>query len=102
MIATFTDDLRFAVRSYVKTPGFTAVAVLTLALGTGVNATVFTFVNALLFRPAPVPDPSSLVSVYTSDFSSGPYGDTSYPDFLSLQADTTAFEALAAHDGGAS
>ena len=102
MIATFVDDLRFAVRSYFKTPGFTAVAVLTLALGTGVNATVFTFVNALLFRPAPVPDPASLVSLYTSDFSSGPYGDTSYPDYLTLKSDTRALEGLAAHDGGTS
>jgi putative ABC transport system permease protein len=76
--------------------------VLTLALGTGVNATVFTFVNALLFRPAPVPEPKSLVSVYTSDFSSGPYGDTSYPDYLTLKSDTSAFEGLAAHDGGTS
>jgi predicted permease len=102
MVASFVDDLRFAVRSYVKTPGFTSVAVLTLALGTGVNATVFTFVNALLFRPAAVPDPQSLVSIYTSDFSSGPYGDTSYPDFRTLQSDTTVFNSLAAHDGGAS
>jgi predicted permease len=96
------DDLRHAVRSYLKTPAFTLVAVLTLALGTGVNATVFTFVSALLFRPAPVPEPDSLVSVFTSDFSSGPYGDTSYPDYRSLQSDATAFEALAAHDGGQS
>jgi predicted permease len=102
MVASLVDDLRFAVRSYVKTPAFTVVAVLTLALGTGVNATVFTFVNALLFRPAPVPEPRTLVSVYTSDFSSGPYGETSYPDYLTLQSDAQAFEGLAAHDGGQS
>ncbi len=102
MIASFVDDLRFAVRSYVKAPGFTVVAGLTLALGTGVNATVFAFVNALLFRPAAVPDPQSLVSIYTSDFSSGPYGDTSYPDYRTLQSDTTVFDTLGAHDGGAS
>ncbi len=101
-MVTLIDDLRFALRSYLKTPAFTLVAVLTIALGTGVNATVFTFVSALLFRPAPVPDPDSLVSVFTSDFSSGPYGDTSYPDFRSLQVDATAFEALAAYDGGQS
>jgi predicted permease len=99
---TVLNDIRFAIRSYARTPGFTAVAVLTLALGTGVNATVFTFVDALLFRPAPVPDPSSLVSIYTSDFSSGPYGETSYPDFRSMQDASTTFSALAAHDGGAS
>jgi predicted permease len=102
MIGTAVDDLRFAVRSYFKTPTFTVVAVLTLALGTGVNATVFTFVNALLFRPAPVPDPRTLVSVYTSDFSSGPHGDTSYPDYLTLKSDVSAFEELAARDDGSS
>lgn len=102
MLERLGDDLRFAARSYLKTPGFTAVAVLTLALGTGVNATVFTLVNALLFRPAPVADPPSLMSVYTSDFSSGPYGTTSYPDYQTLAADVAAFSDVAAYDGGAS
>ena len=73
------------------------MAVLTLALGTGANAAVFSFVDALLFRAAPGVRPRApLVSVYTSDFSSGPYGETSYPDFVSIQAGTTAFGQLAA------
>jgi putative ABC transport system permease protein len=97
MLAAFLEDLRYAARAFSRSRGFAAVAILTLALGSGVNATVFTFVNALLLRPAPVPDPSSLVSVYTSDFSSGPYSNTSYPDYLSLKTQTTAFDGLAAY-----
>ena len=91
------QDLRYACRALIRTPGFTAAALLTLAIGTGANATVFSFVNALLLRPAPVVrDPGSLYSVFTSDFSSGPYGATSHPDFLSLQSDATTFASLAA------
>src|SRR6476661_3354586 len=92
-------DLRYAVRTLFRTPGWTAMAVATLALGTGANAAVFSFVDALLFRPAPgVHATRPLVSVFTSDFSSGPYGTSSYPDFQSLASDTTAFSALAAID----
>ena len=73
---TLLQDLRYALRSFSKAPGFTALALLTFAIGIGVNASVFGFVNALLLKPAPaVSDPESLVSVFTSDFSSGPYGD---------------------------
>lgn len=91
------QDLRYACRALARTPGFTAAALLTLAIGTGANATVFSFVNALLLRPAPVVrNPGSLFSVFTSDFSSGPYGATSYPDFRSLRTDATAFASLAA------
>src|SRR3982750_3651028 len=95
-------DLRYAARTLVRTPGWTAMAVLTLALGTGANAAVFSFVDALLFKPAPGVHPARpLVAVYTSDFSSGPYGDSSYPDFVSLKTATTAFGPLAAIDDSA-
>ncbi|MGH9346292.1 MAG: ABC transporter permease [Vicinamibacterales bacterium] len=94
---TLLQDVRYAARALARSPGFTAAALLTLAIGAGANATVFSFVNALLLRPAPVvADPSSLYSVFTSDFSSGPYGATSYPDFLSLQAEASSFSDLAA------
>jgi putative ABC transport system permease protein len=95
-------DLRYAFRTLARTPTFTSIALLTLAIGTGANVTVFTFVSALLLRPAPaVSDPHSLISIFTSDYSSGPYGDTSYPDFLSLQRDATAFRGMAAEQSGA-
>jgi predicted permease len=97
-MANVLKDLRYAVRGLARMPGFTAVALLTIAIGTGANTTVFSFVNALLLRPANgVPDASRLASVYTSDFSSGPYGQTSFPDFLSIEQEVTAFESLAAY-----
>ena len=91
------QDLRYALRMVLKSPGTTAVALLTIGVATGANATVFGFVSALLLRPAPgVPDPRSLISVYTSDYSSGPYGTTSYPDYLSLASEVSAFSQVAA------
>ncbi|MCA1650412.1 MAG: ABC transporter permease, partial [Acidobacteria bacterium] len=99
---TFVQDLRYAFRAFVKAPGFTAIALLTIALSAGANATVFSFVSALLLRPAPgVADPSSLIAIYTSDFSSGPYGTSSYPDYLSLKAKADAFSSMAAYQEGA-
>jgi predicted permease len=85
----------------VQSPGFTAVAIVTIATGIGVTATVLTFVNALLIRPAPgVREPATLVSVFTSDYSSGPFGATSYPDYLSLKTSAPAFARLAAYRTG--
>ena len=99
---TLLRDVRYAARTLLRTPGWTFMAVLTLALGTGANAAVFSFVDALLFKPAPAVRPAHpLVAVYTSDFSSGPYGTSSYPDYLSLKHDTQAFATLAALDDGA-
>ena len=60
-------DLKFGARLLAKTPGFTAVAALSLALGIGANTTVFTLVNAVLLHPLPVEDPSQLVSIWTTD-----------------------------------
>ncbi len=94
-------DLRYAFRALVRTPGFTATVLVTIGIGTGTNATVFSFVDALLFRPAAgVAQASSLLAVYTSDYSSGPYGDTSYPDFESIRTGTHAFAQVAAADNG--
>jgi putative ABC transport system permease protein len=98
----FGRDLRFAIRVLLKSPGVTGIALLTIGIATGANATVFGFVSALLLRPAPgVSDPRSLVSVYTSDYSSGPYGDSSYPDYLSIQADATTLTQVSAERSSA-
>jgi predicted permease len=98
----FLQDLRYALRVLTKAPLFTTIALLTLAIGIGANATVFGFVNALMLRPAPgVADPGSLVSIFTSDYSSGPYGTSSYPDFESLKTETTVFSGMAAEQDDA-
>src|SRR2546425_5360007 len=60
------NDLKFAFRQLLKNPGFSAVAVLTLALGIGVNTAIFSFVNTILLRPLPFKEPDRLAMVFTS------------------------------------
>jgi predicted permease len=79
-------DVRLAARALRARPGFTTVAVLTLALGIGVNGVLFTLVNAALFRPLPVDRPDELVDVYTSRIGGDIGGPSSYPDYLDMRA----------------
>ena len=74
------QDLRYAFRSMRKAPGFAIVVVLTLALGVGANTTIFSLINEVMLRPLPITDESRVVRLYTSDFSSGVFGTSSYPD----------------------
>jgi predicted permease len=101
-MSSWIADVRYALRGFGRAPGFTAIVLLTIAIGTGANTAVFSFVSALLLRPAAgVADPARLVAVFTSDFSSGPYGDTSYPDFRSMRDDRATFASLAAYQSAA-
>jgi macrolide transport system ATP-binding/permease protein len=80
------QDLRFAARGLRKNPGFTGAAILTLGLGIGANASIFTMVNTLFFKPpAQVERPGELVSVYTSDFSGPRFSTSSWVDYLDFQ-----------------
>src|SRR5687767_530912 len=96
-------DLRYALRSLARGKLTTAVLVLSLALGTGANATLFSVMDGLLFRaPAGVADAAQLVWVFTSQFTGASRGLTSYPDFLSMrQARGGAFAEIAAFDDSA-
>jgi hypothetical protein len=79
---TLWQDIRFGVRMMVKAPGFTIIAVMSIALGIALNAAVFTFVNGVLFKPMPVRDPGRLVALYTIEPSSVYPGRFSYPDYV--------------------
>ena len=92
------QDIRYGLRMIVKAPAFTALAMLALALGVCANTTIFSLVNGLLLRPlSGVKDPQTLAAIYTSDFSSGMYGASSYPDFIDYRNQADAFDSLAAY-----
>ncbi|PYR15680.1 MAG: hypothetical protein DMF94_31270 [Acidobacteria bacterium] len=95
---SWLQDLRFAFRLLVKDRWFTGVAVIALALGIGVNATVFTFVNAVLIRGLPFDDPDRIMAVGTRDARNRDRG-MSYPDFEDYRAANRTLSALAAYSG---
>ncbi|HSR53258.1 MAG TPA: ADOP family duplicated permease [Acidobacteriota bacterium] len=93
----FSADIRFALRSFIKRPGFTIIALLTLALGIGVNTAVFNIVNAVLLRPLPVEQPGRLATVYATGASGTDYGTQSYPDYLDLRSQVEGFTSMTAY-----
>jgi predicted permease len=98
---TLCQDIRFAWRTLRKNPGFTVVAVLSLALGIGANTTIFTIVNAVFLSPLPVEKPPELVAVFTTDSNSpGGFGgvlQVSNPNFKDLRAKNEVFTDMAAY-----
>ncbi|MDA8017517.1 MAG: ABC transporter permease [Thermoanaerobaculia bacterium] len=83
-MGSLLSDVKIAVRRLASSPLFVIVAALTLALGIGLNATIFTFVDAVLLRPLPVKDPGELVAVFTS-WPEEVHATSSRPDWLDLQ-----------------
>ena len=91
-------DIRYGVRMLTKNPGVTAVAVLTLALGIGANAAIFSGVSAFVLRPLPVPDSAQLVRPIELTEDRGISDELSYPDFSDYRNQATVFEAMSAED----
>jgi len=106
---TLFQDIRYSLRMLVKSPGFAAVAVLTLALGIGANTAIFSVINSVLLSNLPVKDPQQLVFLTNPDeqgFESG-FGDgdrdfVTYPEFKELEAHNEVFSGLLAASSFAS
>ncbi|MGB6832018.1 MAG: ABC transporter permease [Candidatus Acidiferrum sp.] len=94
-MVSFWQDVRYGLRVLLKSPGFTAIAVLTLALGIGANTALFSVVNGVLLNPLPFPNPDQLVAVYskTAEFEQS---SISYPNFLDWVRDNHSFSKLGA------
>src|SRR3989475_12542927 len=92
------NDIRYGFRMLIKSPGFTAVAVITLALGIGANTAIFSVVNAVLLRPLPYPDSDRLVQVASTQRHLERWYDwVAYPDFVDWRNENRVFEDMAAY-----
>jgi hypothetical protein len=91
-------DMRYGLRMLAKKPGFTTVAVLTLALGIGANTAIFSVVNAVLLRPLPYPEPSRLVALWESNQERPELRNAiSYPNFFDWRSQNQSFERMASY-----
>src|SRR5476649_1270050 len=95
-LTDFVDDVRYAIRSLRRTPGPTALVVMTLALGIGMTSTPFSMVDALIFRPYPIPHPSGLVTLVSTSRDNS-YGSFSYREYLDIRAHTKSYDGVIAN-----
>jgi predicted permease len=100
MLETIWQDLRHGTRMLAKNPGFSLVAILSIAIGVGANAAMFSVADGLMLRPLPIPDPNGLLTV-SATLPTGEVrsGGNSYPDYADLRDRAQSFEGLAAVDG---
>src|ERR1700677_1270364 len=96
-MGTLTQDLGFCLRTLRKTPGFTVIVILTLALGIGANTAIFSIVDGVLLRPLPFPEPERLVKIADSAPGAGLYDfGTSEPELRDLQGRRDIFDSVSA------
>jgi macrolide transport system ATP-binding/permease protein len=96
-MGAFWQDLRFGLRMQLKNPGFTLVAVITLALGIGANTAIFSFVNSLFLSPLAVTNPEQVARLYAEDSRGRKFDVFSYPNYADLRDRSLTLQALAAH-----
>ncbi len=99
MLGNLWQDLRYTLRSLRQSPGFTLTAVLSLALGLGLNTTLFTLVDAVVWRPLPAANPAQLMNLFgrVEDPNGPGYTTTSYQDYLDLARQKDVFSGVAGH-----
>src|SRR5882724_12331176 len=95
---TVLRDIRYGVRSLLKRPGFTAIAVITLALGIGANTAIFSVVNGVLLRPLPYVEAERLIVPWGTRVDMQARTNVSYPDLVDWQAQTKTLEYIAAYN----
>jgi macrolide transport system ATP-binding/permease protein len=94
-LTDFLDDARFAVRGLRRTSGLTAFVVITLALGIGITSACFSMVDALIFRPYPVPHPSTVVTLVSTTHDSN-FEDFSFREYQDIRAKTNSYDGVVA------
>ncbi len=97
MLDPLIQDVRYAVRWLLRSPGFAAVAILSLGVGIGCNTAIFAVVDALLLRPLPVHEPSRLVDIYTSGADGDTYSTNSLPDIIDYRQQQDVFADVAGY-----
>ena len=94
---TLIKDLRYGIRMLVKSPGFTIIAVLSLALGIGVNTTMFSLLDAVMLRALPVQHPEQIVDIATREGGGDPHADFSYPLYAGLRDHNDVLSGMIAY-----
>jgi macrolide transport system ATP-binding/permease protein len=95
LIESLLQDVRYAIRSLRRAPGLTAFVVITLALGIGMTSGTFSMVDALIFRPYPVPNPSAVVTLVSTTHDSS-FDDFSYREYLDIRGKTNSYDGVVA------